>query len=56
MVDALVLHGDPTTVAAGIVAHLDAGANHVGVTALGDYPIGTLRAIADAVSSARASH
>ncbi|MCD2195256.1 LLM class F420-dependent oxidoreductase [Actinomycetospora endophytica] len=29
LVDALVIHGNPTTVAAGLIAHLDAGADHV---------------------------
>jgi probable F420-dependent oxidoreductase len=29
LIDALVVHGDTRTVAAGLVAHLDAGANHV---------------------------
>ncbi|KLL11394.1 MULTISPECIES: hypothetical protein [Protofrankia] len=55
LIDALVLHGDAATVAAGILAHLAAGADHVGITALGDDRAGALHAIADAVSSARAS-
>jgi probable F420-dependent oxidoreductase len=29
LVDALAIHGDPDTVAAGLTAHLDAGADHV---------------------------
>lgn len=29
LVDALAIHGDPATVAAGLTAHLDAGADHV---------------------------
>ena len=29
LVDALAVHGDPATVAAGLTAHLDAGADHV---------------------------
>ncbi|MCW0215335.1 MAG: LLM class F420-dependent oxidoreductase [Pseudonocardia sp.] len=29
VVDALAIHGDPATVAAGLTAHLDAGADHV---------------------------
>jgi probable F420-dependent oxidoreductase len=48
LIDALVLHGDATTIAAGIRAHVSAGANHVRVTALGDDPVTTLRAVADA--------
>ncbi|MEV6255805.1 TIGR03620 family F420-dependent LLM class oxidoreductase [Nocardia sp. NPDC051911] len=52
LIDALVLHGDPATVAAGIRVSLEAGANHIGLTALGHDPIGTLRTIADAVFSA----
>lgn len=55
LIDALALHGDATTVASGIVAHLDAGANHVGVTALGDDAPGTFRAVAEAVTEAYAS-
>lgn len=52
LIDALVLHGAPATVAAGIRVTLGAGANHVGLTVLGDDPIGTLRTIADAASRA----
>jgi hypothetical protein len=29
LIDALVVHGDAKAVAAGLVAHLDAGADHV---------------------------
>lgn len=36
LADALVAHGDPETVAAGVTAHLDAGADHVLVQVLGD--------------------
>ena len=36
LVDALVLHGDTKTVADGLRAHLDAGADHVCVQVLGD--------------------
>jgi probable F420-dependent oxidoreductase len=35
LIDALAVHGDLATVAAGITAHLDAGADHVGVHLLG---------------------
>ncbi|NMO93553.1 LLM class F420-dependent oxidoreductase [Actinomycetospora sp. TBRC 11914] len=41
LVDALAVHGDPATVAAGLTAHLDAGADHVCAQVLvgdpGDY-------------------
>ncbi len=49
LIDALVLHGGPATIVAGVQAHLDAGADHVGVYPLGDDPIGTLRGVAEAV-------
>jgi len=53
VIDALAIHGDPATTAAGLIAHLDAGANHVGVYPLGNDPIDTLRTIAAAVFEAR---
>ncbi len=34
LVDALVIHGDAAAVVAGVTAHLDAGADHVGVQVL----------------------
>ncbi|RSD11842.1 TIGR03620 family F420-dependent LLM class oxidoreductase [Amycolatopsis eburnea] len=46
LIDALVLHGDEAAVAAGIEAELAAGADHVGLHALGADPIGVLRAVA----------
>lgn len=49
IVDALALHGDATTVAAGLRAHLDSGADHVGVYPLGDDPMSTLLGIAEAM-------
>lgn len=49
LIDALTLHGDPGAVAAGLVAHLDAGADHVGVYPLGDDLMGTLRRVAETV-------
>jgi probable F420-dependent oxidoreductase len=52
LTDALCLHGDPATVAKGLIAHLDAGANHVGVYPLGDDLIATLRGVAKAVADA----
>ncbi|WP_237706736.1 LLM class F420-dependent oxidoreductase [Kribbella flavida] len=36
LIDALVVHGDAKNVAAGLVAHLDAGANHVCAQILAD--------------------
>ncbi|PRY31675.1 TIGR03620 family F420-dependent LLM class oxidoreductase [Umezawaea tangerina] len=53
LVDALALHGDVATIAAGLVAHLDAGADHVGVTVLGGDVVGGLRAVAAAVAELR---
>ncbi|WP_410590461.1 TIGR03620 family F420-dependent LLM class oxidoreductase [Amycolatopsis sp. lyj-23] len=55
LVDALVLHGDAAAVAAGIRAELAAGANQVGVHAMGEDPIGVLRAIAGALEIAPAA-
>ncbi|WP_103349393.1 TIGR03620 family F420-dependent LLM class oxidoreductase [Amycolatopsis sp. CA-128772] len=52
LIDALVAHGDAATVAARLLAHRDAGADHVGVHPLGDDPIGTLLAVAAAVRAA----
>ncbi|WAL63784.1 TIGR03620 family F420-dependent LLM class oxidoreductase [Amycolatopsis cynarae] len=49
LIDALVLHGDATAIATGIRAEIAAGANHVGLHAVGEDPIGVLRAIAAAV-------
>jgi probable F420-dependent oxidoreductase len=53
LIDAVVLHGDETAIAAGVRAELAAGANHVGVHAAGANPIGVLRAVARAVSDQR---
>jgi probable F420-dependent oxidoreductase len=36
LIDALVLHGTPETIATGLTAHLEAGADHVGVQVLVD--------------------
>ena len=36
LIDALVLHGDTETVAGGLRAHLEAGADHIGIQVLGD--------------------
>ena len=50
LIDALVVHGDAATVAAGVRAHLDAGADHVCLQLLtppGADPLPGLRALAD---------
>lgn len=49
LVDALVLHGDAAAIAGGIRAEHAAGADHVGLHAMGEDPVGVLRAIAQAV-------
>ncbi|MGH8915646.1 MAG: LLM class F420-dependent oxidoreductase [Acidimicrobiia bacterium] len=43
LVDALVLHGTAEQVAAGLAAHLEAGADHVGVHVLGEDPLEAYR-------------
>ncbi|MEQ0565377.1 TIGR03620 family F420-dependent LLM class oxidoreductase [Amycolatopsis sp. NEAU-NG30] len=54
LIDALVAHGDPASVATRLLAHRDAGADHVGVYPLGDDPVATLRTVAEAVYAAEA--
>jgi probable F420-dependent oxidoreductase len=52
LIDALVVHGDAETVAAGLTAHLDAGADHVCLQLLtppGADPLPGLRAVAEAL-------
>jgi probable F420-dependent oxidoreductase len=52
LIDALVLHGTPERIRAGLAAHLDAGANHVSVQVLvapGDDPMPGYRALAGAL-------
>jgi probable F420-dependent oxidoreductase len=52
LIDALVVHGDAATVAAGLTAHLDAGADHVCLqllTAPDADPLPGLRALAGAL-------
>jgi probable F420-dependent oxidoreductase len=49
LIDALVIQGDPTAVAAGVTAHLDAGADHVTVQALSPDPLVALTALAPAL-------
>ncbi|GAA5082336.1 putative F420-dependent oxidoreductase [Thermocatellispora tengchongensis] len=53
VIDALLAYGDPADLARNLTAHLDAGADQVGVYPLGDDPIATLRAVADAVLATR---
>ena len=53
LIDALVLHGAPETIAAGLTAHLEAGADHVGVQVLADPghdPTPGYRQLAEALS------
>ncbi len=45
--DELVLAGDAASIAAGITAHLEAGADHVAIQALGPDPVGAYRALAE---------
>ena len=47
LIDALSLHGDAQTLARGITAHFDAGADHVAVQVLGDDPVPGYRALAE---------
>ncbi|WP_433444928.1 TIGR03620 family F420-dependent LLM class oxidoreductase [Nonomuraea sp. CA-141351] len=52
LIDELVAHGTPDAVAKDLLAHLDAGADQVGVYPLGNDPIGALLVVADAVRAA----
>ncbi|MDQ7809063.1 TIGR03620 family F420-dependent LLM class oxidoreductase [Amycolatopsis sp. A133] len=54
LIDALVAHGDPATVATRLLAHQDAGADQVGVYPLGEDPIATLLSAAGAVHAVKA--
>ncbi|MEU0872348.1 LLM class F420-dependent oxidoreductase [Nocardia brasiliensis] len=49
--DAVVAHGTPEAVAAQLIAHLDAGADHVAVQALDDDYLATLRTLAPLLRS-----
>ena len=52
LIDALVLHGSTDTIAAGLQAHLDAGADHVAIqvlTAPGGDPMPGYRQLAQAL-------
>jgi probable F420-dependent oxidoreductase len=51
LVDALVAWGDEDAIAARLRAHLDAGATHVAVQALGEDPVGQLERLAPALTS-----
>ena len=50
LVDALVLHGTEHDIAAGVRAHLDAGADHVCIQPLGDDVPGQLSGLAEALT------
>ncbi len=50
LVDALVAHGEPPVVAAGLAEHLDAGADHVAIHFLDDDPLAAARTLAEALS------
>lgn len=47
LVDALVLHGTPAEVGTGLRAHLEAGANHVGIQVLDDDPLPAYESLAE---------
>ena len=49
LIDALVLHGDTETVARGLRAHLEAGADHIGIQVLGDDLAAAYEALAEAL-------
>jgi probable F420-dependent oxidoreductase len=52
LIDALVVHGDADTVAAGVTEHLNAGADHVAVqllTSVGADPVAGFTTLADAL-------
>jgi probable F420-dependent oxidoreductase len=50
LVDALVLHGTPDVASSGLEAHLDAGADHVGVQVLGGNPMPAYRRLAEVLT------
>ncbi|HEV8625834.1 MAG TPA: LLM class F420-dependent oxidoreductase [Acidimicrobiia bacterium] len=49
LVDALALHGDAETVARGLRAHLEAGADHISIQVLGGDLVPAYRALAEAL-------
>ncbi|KAA9161051.1 LLM class F420-dependent oxidoreductase [Amycolatopsis acidicola] len=51
LIDALVLHGTAAEIAAGITAHLDAGADQVCIQVLGEDPLPGYRAVAEVLLS-----
>jgi probable F420-dependent oxidoreductase len=51
LIDTLALHGDAETIARGITAHLDAGANHVCIQALGPAPLTAYQALSEVLLS-----
>ncbi|MFE3543882.1 LLM class F420-dependent oxidoreductase [Nocardia sp. NPDC059177] len=53
LIDALALHGEPDEVAAGLAAHLDAGAGHVAIQVLNEDYLAGLRILAAALPLTR---
>jgi probable F420-dependent oxidoreductase len=53
LIDALVLHGDAETIARGITAHLEAGADHVAIQVLNPDPLLALQALSSALQLPR---
>jgi probable F420-dependent oxidoreductase len=51
LIDALVVYGDPATIAAGLTRHIEAGANHVAVNLLSDPADDPLEAFATVASA-----
>lgn len=49
LVDELVLHGELDHLVTGLRAHIEAGADHVGIQVLGDDPVAGYRLLADAL-------
>jgi probable F420-dependent oxidoreductase len=49
LIDALVLHGDTDTVARGLRAHLEAGADHISIQVLGNDLVPAYEALAEAL-------
>jgi probable F420-dependent oxidoreductase len=51
LIDALALHGDAESIAPGLTAHLDAGADHVCIQVLDRDPLPAYRAVAEVLLS-----
>ena len=49
LVDALALHGDAATIAGGLRAHLEAGADHISIQVIGRDPVPAYQALAEAL-------